>query len=155
MSSRTTTSRAQIQTGARLIGLVLLLIGVLGFVPGITQNVTGLRFATDASTAHLFGIIQISVLHNLLHLGTGVAGLLCARTPLAARNYLLGTGLGYLAVFLYGIEVASRPPLDFLPIDDPGNALHVAVAATMIACSVLLDCGPRWATVVRQGKAEI
>jgi hypothetical protein len=155
MSRRTTPSRTQIQTGAGLIGLVLLLIGVLGFVPGITQNFTGLKIATDASTAHLFGIMQTSVLHNLLHLGTGVAGLICARTPLAARNYLLCAGVGYLEVFLYGIDVSGRPSLDLIAVDDPGNALHVAVATTMIACSVLLDCGPRWATVIQQGKAEI
>ena len=39
-----------------------------------------LRFAGHGSGAYLFGVFQVSVLHNLVHLAFGVAGLVLART---------------------------------------------------------------------------
>jgi hypothetical protein len=147
--------RSQIQRGATIISLVLLVVGLLGFVPGITRDFDEIRFAGDASSAQLFGLFQTSVLHNLLHLATGVLGLVCVGSALRARNYLLWTGIGYGILFLYGLLVFRRDGLNVIPIDNPDNALHLAVAGTMIACSVLLDCGPEWSTVIRRGKAEV
>ena len=45
------------QQVARLVGVVFLLVGIAGFIPGITTNLyDGLEFAGDDGTAELFGI---------------------------------------------------------------------------------------------------
>lgn len=55
--------------------------GVLGFIPGITTNYSQLTFAGHDSAALLLGIFQVSILHNIVHLLFGVAGIFMARLP--------------------------------------------------------------------------
>jgi Domain of unknown function (DUF4383) len=86
MSDRTTTvrgHRTNVQKAAAIVGVVFLLVGVLGFIPGITTNFGDLSFAGHNSDAKLFGLFQVSILHNIVHLLFGIAGLAMART--AAR----------------------------------------------------------------------
>jgi hypothetical protein len=55
------------------------LIGILGFIPGITRHYGDLTFAGGDSRAKLLGSFQVSILHNLVHLLFGVAGWFLAR----------------------------------------------------------------------------
>src|SRR5690606_22546858 len=80
------------------------LVGVLGFIPGITTNVDDMTFAVNDSGAELLGIFQVSVLHNLVHLLLGIVGLWAARLWATARVYLLATGVVYLALFVRSEE---------------------------------------------------
>ena len=54
------------QKSLRLLSWVFLLIGVLGFVPGITTN------------GHLLGIFEVDTVHNVIHLTSGLLGLIFA-----------------------------------------------------------------------------
>jgi len=56
---------ASAQSLAALLGAALLLLGLLGFVPGITADHGGLRFAGAGSHAKLFDLFRVSVLDNL------------------------------------------------------------------------------------------
>ena len=147
--------RASIQKGAALVSIVFLLVGVAGFIPGITANYSSLRFAGHHSEAQLFGYFQVSVLHNVVHLLFGVAGLLLARTALGARNFLLYGGLAYALLFFYGILIEYQSSANFVPFDDADNALHFALAVGMLVLSFLLDRGPDWRDVVVEGKASV
>jgi hypothetical protein len=73
---------------------------VLGFIPGITTNLGDLSFAGHHSDARLFGLFQVSILHNIVHLLFGIAGLAIARTAAQARTYLVFGGAIYLVLFL-------------------------------------------------------
>lgn len=95
-------SRRPVQTASLLVGLLFVIVGVLGFVPGITVNHGAMTFAGHHSGALLLGLFQVSILHNLLHLLLGVAGLVAARlNAYLSRMYLLVGGLVYLAMWLY------------------------------------------------------
>jgi Domain of unknown function (DUF4383) len=120
--------RTPVQSIAALVGLVFLLVGILGFIPGITTNYDDLGFAGHDSTAKLLGIFQVSVLHNIVHLAFGV-GILMAKTPEGARTYLIGGGVAYLAVWLIGIIGG----LDWLPVNAADNWLHLILGVGMIA----------------------
>lgn len=61
-SSRT---KSPVQIAALVVGAVFLLVGILGFVPGITTDYDLLGGAGHHSGAKLLGIFQVSVLHNL------------------------------------------------------------------------------------------
>src|SRR5918997_7023451 len=99
---------------AGLVGLTFLLVGIAGFVPGITTNLyDGLDFAGDGSEAELLGVFRVSVLHNIVHLLFG-AGLFVAATPAGARNYLVAAGSAYLALFVLGILGGA----DWIPADN-------------------------------------
>ena len=93
--------RTPVQKLAALVGVVFLLVGILGFVPGITSHYSDLSFAGHKSGAKLLGIFQTSILHNIVHLAFGV-GILMAKTPEGARRFLIGGGIVYLAVWVVG-----------------------------------------------------
>ena len=147
--------RASIQKGAALVGIVFLVVGVAGFIPGITTNYSSLMVAGHQSEAQLLGLFQVSVLHNVVHLLFGVAGLLLARTPLRARNFLLYGGFVYAALFFYGVLIEYQSTANFVPLDDADNVLHLVLAAGMIALSFLLDRGPGWRQTIVEGKASV
>ena len=125
--------RSTIQRAAQLVGIVFLLVGILGFIPGITEDAPG-DFAGEESEGQLLGIFQTSVLHNIVHLLFGVAGLALARTWEGARNFLIGGGIAYLALWLLGLLGV----MDWLPADDADDWLHLALGAGMIALGVAL-----------------
>jgi hypothetical protein len=153
-ASNDTHTRASIQKGALLAGLLFLTVGVLGFVPGITRPYDQLTFATMSSRAELLGLFQVSILHNLVHLIFGVVGLVAARTPLRARNYLFVGGVIYLALFLFGL-VARRSQANFIPVNSADNFLHLVFALGMIAASILLDRGPGWRDTLAHTDAQL
>ena len=118
--------RTLAQKLAFLFGVVFLLVGILGFIPGITEDAPG-SFAGEDSDGSLFGVFQTSVLHNLAHLAFGI-GILAARKHDTALTYLLVGGVAYLGLFLIGIAGA----MDWLPADDTDDWLHLALAAGLL-----------------------
>jgi len=126
--------RTLVQNVARLVGIVFLLVGIAGFIPGVTTNLyEGLEFAGNDGTAELLGIFQVSVLHNIVHGVFGLAGLALAATPSGARTYLIGGGAIYLVLFVIGIIGGG----DWIPVDDADNWLHLLLGAGMIGLGVL------------------
>ena len=76
---------APVQLAALLVGATFLLVGILGFTPGITTHYDMLKVAGPESGAHLLGMFTVFVLHNIVHLAFGVAGLVLSRTFNGAR----------------------------------------------------------------------
>lgn len=120
--------RTPVQSVAALVGLVFLVVGILGFIPGITSHYSDLAFAGHDSSAKLLGTFQTSVLHNLVHIAFGV-GILMAKTPEGARTYLIGGGVAYLTVWLIGVIGG----LGWLPVNAADNWLHFVLGVGMIA----------------------
>jgi Domain of unknown function (DUF4383) len=132
------TVRTDVQKAALAVGAIFLLVGVLGFIPGITTNYDTMKFAGEESGAELFGIFQVSVLHNIVHLLFGIAGLLMARTISGARAYLIGGGVIYLVLWLYGLLVDKGSDANFVPVNSADDWLHLVLGLGMIALGVLL-----------------
>ena len=130
--------RSPIQSVAMLVGLVFLLVGILGFIPGITSNYDDLKFAGHDSDAQLLGLFDTSILHNIVHLLFGVAGLAMARTWEGARTFLLGGGLIYLVLFLYGVIFHSEKSSNWIPVNWADNILHLALGAGLILAGLAL-----------------
>jgi arginine exporter protein ArgO len=97
--------------------------------------------AGHGSEALLLGIFQVSVLHNIVHLLFGVAGILMARTDGQARNFLLYGGVVYLVLWLYGLLIGHDTPANFVPVNDADNWLHLVLGLAMIALAVALSRG--------------
>ena len=126
--------RTLVQNVARLVGIGFLLVGIAGFIPGLTTNLyEGLEFAGNDGSAELLGIFRVSVLHNIVHGLFGLAGLALAATPSGARTYLIGGGAIYLALFAIGIIGGG----DWIPVNDADNWLHLLLGAGMIGLGVL------------------
>jgi hypothetical protein len=136
-------ARRPVQLAAMVVGVVFLLVGIAGFIPGITTNYDQLQFAGHQSGALLLGLFQVSILHNIVHLLFGVAGLAMARTASGARNYLIGGGVVYAVLWLYGMLIGDAAPANFVPVNMADDWLHLVLAVGMIGLGVLLGRGRR------------
>ncbi len=133
----TTTSDADTARFLRLvttlIGGTFLLVGILGFIPGITTNYDDLSFAGHHSAAKLIGVFEVSVLHNLVHVAFGVAGLALASRARPAALYLVVGGLIYAVLWIYGLVIEHDSSANFVPVNSADNWLHFVLAVGMLA----------------------
>jgi len=131
-----TTSPLQKVAGA--VGAVFLLIGVLGFVPGITSRLGDLSFAGHESNAELLGLFQVSVLHNVVHLLFGV-GLIAAKRFDHSKLFLIGGGITYLALTAFGFVIDLGSKVNFVPVNTADNFLHLGLGVAMVGLGVALS----------------
>ena len=120
-------------TAAMVVGATFLLVGVLGFIPGITTDYDDMTFAGHESGAKLLGIFEVSVLHNVVHLLFGVIGILAARAASTAAWYLLVGGAVYAVLWLYGLVIDKDSSANFVPLNTADDWLHFVLAVVMIA----------------------
>ena len=131
-------TRTTMQKVALAMGAVFLLVGVLGFIPGVTTQYDTFGVAGHSSMALLLGLFMVSVLHNLVHLLFGVVGILAARTYAAARGYLLYGGVIYLVLWVYGLVIDRDSSANFVPVNTADNWLHLGLAIVMIGAALAL-----------------
>ncbi|HEX5858139.1 MAG TPA: DUF4383 domain-containing protein [Microbacterium sp.] len=127
-----------VQKAALIVGIVFLVVGVAGFIPGLTTDVDALLIAGHESHALLLGIFQVSILHNIVHLLFGIAGVAVARSAGASRQYLIWGGVIYLVLWIFGLFVAGENPANFVPVNTADNWLHFVLGVGMIALGLLL-----------------
>ncbi len=105
------------KTVAKVMGLVLLLVGVLGFTPVL-----------DSLGAHL------SPVHNLVHIVSGVIALYFgfAGSLSGAKGFCLVFGLVYLALGVLGLVMGdlNLGPLMFGKVD---HGIHLILGAIFLA----------------------
>ncbi|ADB34638.1 hypothetical protein Kfla_5632 [Kribbella flavida DSM 17836] len=148
-AQRSGMTATDVQKAAVAVSAVFLLVGVLGFIPGITTNYDTMSFAGHHSEALLLGLFQVSILHNIVHLLFGVLGLALARTFDGAKNYLIGGGIVYLVLWIYGLVIDKDSSANFVPVNNADNWLHLLLGLGMIALGVALGRRRTTATTAR------
>lgn len=131
--------RPRLQAVAAAVAAVFVLVGVLGFIPGITTHYGEMSFAGNHSDAKLLGLFQVSILHNLLHLLFGLVGLVLSRRVAGARLFLAGGGAVYLGLWLYGFAIYQKTAANFVPVNDADNWLHLFLGFGMLATGLLVS----------------
>ncbi len=137
-TTSTMATRSPVQAAALAVGAVFLLVGILGFVPGVTQDFDTITFADPDSEAMLLGLFEVNILHNIVHLLFGIVGLVAARAWTSARNFLLWGGVVYLALWIYGMVIDFESSANFAALNTADNWLHLALGAAMVALGALL-----------------
>ena len=123
--------RTTLQKMATLFGVVFLLITVLGFIPGITED-TDRLFTFGEPGALLVGIFGINVVENIIHLLFGIAGLALARTHAGARSYFLGGGVIYVLVGVLYLIVGHETALNVMGVNSESDYLHLVLGVIML-----------------------
>ena len=133
-----TRDRTPAQLYALLFGIVLLAIGILGF---IADSSFGTGSDVDGSD---FIIFEVNGWHNIVHILSGLLGLALARRRDTARAYALGFGAVYLVVTIWGF-VTGDQVLWLIPVDAADNVLHLLIAAAGLAAGLASreDTAPR------------
>ena len=127
-----------LQKAATVVAATFLLVGVLGFIPGITTHYGDMTFAGHDSNAKLLGIFEVSILHNIVHLLFGIVGLALARRWDGARSFLIGGGVIYLVLWLYGLLIDRNSGANFVPVNSADNWLHFVLGVGMIVLGDVL-----------------
>lgn len=127
-----------VQDGAAGTGWMLLLFGVMGFVPLSTPGLSGISFAGTETSAELFGVFAVTVLSNLVHLSGGVIGLVASLAVGSSRWYLLIGGACIVVLGVYGLFADAVGAARFLPADVWTGVLHLGLGFLMIVLGLAL-----------------
>ena len=106
---------------AGVVGATLVVAGIIGFFYNAT-------FTSDESVRDaVFGVLDVNGWHNVVHILTGVLGLLAfGAGAYAARTYAMALGVVYLGVAAVGFAVgAGDSILSIVPVNTEDNILHL------------------------------
>jgi len=134
-------ARARIQIATIAVSVTFILVGILGFVPGLTKNFSGtggMGFSGLNSHAELFGVFRVSVFHNGVHLLLGWAGMIASFKPNWGRVFLIVGGAAYLVLCVYGFVIDQGTDANFVPINTADNWLHLVLGVGMILLGALI-----------------
>lgn len=124
-----TTSPARLY--ATLVGAVLVIAGIIGFFYE-ASFATGDEIKAD----EVFGILAVNGWHNVVgHIAIGLV-LLAAAGSTAVREVVLGVGLLYIVLAIWGFMVTENgfgDLLGLIPVNTEDNVLHVILGLTGLA----------------------
>jgi hypothetical protein len=105
---------------AGLIGATLLVAGIIGFFYSSS-------FGSPGEVDAVLGILDVNGWHNLVHIASGIAGLLAfAAGARASRTFALVFGVVYLLVAIWGFVIGDGESiLGFIPVNTEDNILHL------------------------------
>ena len=107
---------------AMVFGVIFVLIGILGFIPGVTT-----------SDGHLLGIFHVNALHNVIHLLSGLVGLYVGSTSEKnSRMYFQVFGVIYALVAILGFVYGDSDILTIVASNMADTWLHVVIAVVAL-----------------------
>lgn len=121
-------SIAQITSG--VLGVVLIAVGVLGFIYGDSSFTVG----DELSSGELFGF-AVNGWHNIVHIATGALLLLMMPTITSAITGLLLFAVIYAAVTVWGF-ITGGDVAWIVPVDTADNVLHAALAVVALIVAI-------------------
>ena len=127
----TGTTRSPAQLYALIFGAVLTVAGIIGFF--YNSEFTSNKEVRDA----VFGILDVNGWHNVVHVLTGMLGLMAASSYGASRTYALGLGVIYILVAIWGFIVGDGDSiLSIIPVNTEDNILHLLIGVSGIAAGM-------------------
>lgn len=125
------TRRSPAQLYALIFGAVLTIAGIIGFF--YNSDFTSDKSVRDA----VFGILDVNGWHNVVHIATGVLGLIAAGSYASARGYAIGFGVIYIVVAIWGFIVGDGDSiLSIIPVNTEDNILHLLIGISGIAAGM-------------------
>lgn len=115
---------------ARWFGIVYLLVGILGFIPGINAMRPpdeGVTVAT--SYGYLLGIFAVNAIHNIVHLAIGAWGVASSGTTARSVMFARGLTVVYVVLAVAGFVPGLNTLFGLTPLFGNDIWLHLASAA--------------------------
>lgn len=114
---------------ALILGVVYLLIGVMGLIPGLITPVVQEGVTIETLSGNLLGIFPVNIVHTLVHLVIGVWGLVAYRSFDAARTYSRVIGVLFGVLFLMGMVPGLNTLFGLAPLHGADIFLHLITSA--------------------------
>ena len=114
-----------LKKAAMVVGAVFLLIGIAGFIPGLTVESEGVK--------KLLGLFQVDAVHNLVHILSGLVFLAASQKERWSRLAFQVFGVVYALVTLIGFMVGDGGSvLGLFHVNTADNFLHLVLAAAFL-----------------------
>ncbi|HEX8286366.1 MAG TPA: DUF4383 domain-containing protein [Pyrinomonadaceae bacterium] len=121
-----------IKTFALIFGILYVLVGVLGFIPGLsTHPADPQHLAVETGYGHLMGLFPINILHNIVHLAIGAWGILASRSIGGARFFAQALAIVYGLLAVMGLIPGLNTTFGLVPIY--GNDVWLHALSALIA----------------------
>jgi hypothetical protein len=121
-----------VRTFALVFGIIYLLVGILGFIPGLYTHTTDMPHpSVENGHGYLMGMFPINILHNIVHLIIGLWGLLASRSVGGARLYAKVLAIAYGLLAILGLIPATNMTFGLIPIH--GNDVWLHALSALIA----------------------
>ena len=116
---------------AGLVGGVLVIAGIIGFFYSAS-------FGSPGNVDEVFGILGVNGWHNLVHIATGLLGVLAfSAGARVSRTYALAIGVVYIIVAAWGFIIGSGESiLGFIPINTEDSVLHLILGVLGIGAGL-------------------
>jgi hypothetical protein len=128
------TGRRLNSISAGLFGSVFVVVGLGGF------TVSGGHSPAGHRGGDLFGLFQVNMLHNVVHLATGAVLVAAAITGIRSAklsNAIIG-GV-YVALGALGLFIMGDNPINVVALNGADNGLHFIVGGAMLAVGLMSD----------------
>ena len=110
-----------LKKAAMAVGAVFVVIGIAGFIPGLTNE------------SQLLGIFRVDGTHNMVHILSGLVFLAASQNGKWARMAFQVFGVVYALVTIIGFMVGvDNTVLGLFHVDLADNILHLFLAATFL-----------------------
>jgi hypothetical protein len=111
---------------ALILGILYLLIGIMGLVPGLIQPpAVDQGVAINLLYGDLLGIFPVNIVHTLVHLIVGISGLLAYRDFDASRTFAKTIGIVFAVLFLMGVVPGLNTMFGMAPLYGADIWLHL------------------------------
>jgi hypothetical protein len=118
-----------IRTFALVFGIIYVLVGILGFLPGLNQHHADLPpIAVDSFYGRLMGLFPVNILHNIVHLLIGAWGILSSRRVDSSRLFGKALAIIYGLLAVLGLIPGLNTMFGLVPIFGHDVWLHALSA---------------------------
>ena len=131
---------------ALTIGILYLLLGILGFFPGVVSAplVDAPPLAADTGYGYLLGLFPVNMLHNVVHLAIGLWALIAYRSLAQSISFARGLAIIFGVLAVMGVLPMSNTAFGLVPLFGHTVWLHAltAAVAAYIGYSHAVDAVP-------------
>jgi hypothetical protein len=115
---------------ALIYGIVFLVVGVAGFIPGFVSPLAPQHpeLAISSGEGLLFGLFPINILHNLVHIIFGIWGIVVWRSVPRSLMYAKSVAVIYAVLFVMGLIPFLRTTFGLIPLYGHDIWLHAVLA---------------------------
>lgn len=116
---------------ALVLGIVYVLVGIVGFIPGLTTPppANAPALAVNSNYGYIFGLFAVNIVHTLIHLVVGLWGILAYRSYGGAKAFARAIAIIFAILTIMGlIPGGLDTTFGLAPIFGADVALHALTA---------------------------
>lgn len=113
-----------------IAGVLFVVVGILGFIPGITvaPHVSDPDLSVTAAYGRLLGLFPVNFLHNLVHLAFGFWAVAASKDYAQSRIFCRSSAIIYAVLTVAGLIPGLNTLFGLLPLHSHDIWLHAVIA---------------------------